>query len=124
MLTFRRLLFPLALAALVLGILPALPASAHSVSKEVGTQGLRRGTGYIDSVHGYIEVCDTLADNWGVRIHYLTSTGGSGLKGDANGSAGGCGSLQLAWPEHFTFATLCTGVNGADTACVVLHDWI
>jgi hypothetical protein len=75
-----------------------------------------RGYGGVLS-DGRIFACDTRADNWGVRTHYITSRGGREHVGDGNGSRGGCGIERPYDGYPVILFRVCAGVNGADTVC-------
>ncbi|MFF3210753.1 hypothetical protein ACFYYB_08805 [Streptomyces sp. NPDC002886] len=50
------------------------------------------GAGAVSDDRYGVSACDGKADNRGIRTEYVTSNGGFDHVGDANGSAGGCGS--------------------------------
>jgi hypothetical protein len=77
-----------------------------------------RGYGCVEDARHWAYVCDTRADNWGVRIYVRTNAGYWYSAGDGNGSASGCGGRHTtgAWyDQYYTAIQTCSGENGANT---------
>ncbi|MER7186478.1 hypothetical protein ABT404_44655 [Streptomyces hyaluromycini] len=74
-----------------------------------------RGKATVNTGGLHISVCDTHADNWGVRLHYVLQNGTSGTAGDGDGSGGTCGTRDFS--SSVAKIQLCAGVSGADTSC-------
>jgi hypothetical protein len=78
-----------------------------------------------DALH-WAYVCDTNADNWGVRIHVLNDGGTWNTAGDGNGKKDGCGGRHVTGgpgDDYYIAIQTCTGENGADTWCSDVWYW-
>ena len=115
----RNLAYGAALAA-ALVLAAATSASANQAGVRAGGQD--RGYGGVNNHGRHVYACDTKADNWGVRTHYVYLVAGSSTEhsdtvGDGNGSSSGCGIRDLPSDLHAIRFNVCSGVNGADTGC-------
>lgn len=80
----------MALSALLLVIVLASPAGAHSSYQWLYWNGAYRGYGGVTSAHDYVYACDTLGEGKAVYTEY-TQNGVNRRVYDGNGSASGCG---------------------------------
>jgi hypothetical protein len=115
----RNLPVTFAVGALVAGagvLANAAPASAHDRCRYLSNE---RGNACVFSTspHHWVRVCDTKADNWGVRVYVYTNKG-QRFAADGNGSADGCGGYHTVETDEQILAfTVCAGENGKDTEC-------
>ena len=98
-----------AAALLVTGALTS-PASAATVISMSG------GYGEVNNARQHVFVCDTKANNRGVRIEYYHGTGIWDAVGDANGSASGCGSRD-AWDGIYSIRMCESDTGGGNDVC-------
>ncbi|GAA2669339.1 hypothetical protein LV78_004213 [Actinosynnema pretiosum] len=113
-------------AAVAAGTVLMLAASTHAASAaEHGqTPPDGGGSGYVSHTHQYLRVCDTSANDRGVRIEYTVGGSGTVYKlGDSNGAKKGCGTRSVGPREVISFRVCSSKTGGGDSKCRA-WEWI
>lgn len=98
----------------LLGMAQTASASKHQMPPPDGG-----GYGYIAPSHQWVQVCDTDANNRGVRVEYTLDRppGGPYIIGDANGSKPPCNDRHVGTDEIVSFRVCSSWTGGGGDRC-------
>ena len=109
-----------AVVAVTIGTAQVAGASVHQQSPPDGG-----GYGHISASHQNIVVCDTKANNRGIRMEWTAddATGNVYITADANGSADGCGTANTGTYRVTSYKVCSSETGGGKDKCSA-GEWI